>query len=87
MRRLVLCAALLAGCVSGAERVKLQDGSDGFTVWCKSEMVCYSEAGKACATGYDVLERSASSQPYVAAAGGGVAAGVNSNYGLLIRCR
>lgn len=86
MKRLILCAVMLAGC-GGPQKTVLPDGSQGFVVYCRGEMACHQEAGKACASGYDVLERTSSAKPYYAANQYGAAAGVNESYGLLFRCR
>lgn len=87
MKKLILCAAFLAGCSGGPTKTVLPDGSQGFVVYCRGEMACYQQAGNACASGYKVLEKTSSAKPYYAANQYGTAAGVNESYGLLFRCR
>ncbi|MGK0255351.1 MAG: hypothetical protein ACI9OE_002883 [Mariniflexile sp.] len=59
---LIICSMSLIGCSTSSENVVLPSGEQGMAVRCEEFLKdCYKEAGKVCPNGYEVKEKTTSS--------------------------
>lgn len=64
--KVIILSVVLSGCATTSEKMVLPSGEQGFAVRCEEFLKgCYQEAGKVCPAGYEIREKTISSNVLV----------------------